>query len=163
VLCAPLRVAPSPGPGLGGGAAAACRPWLLLVDGALPAIAAAIRGTSDEHFRFHAHSTLAACLERLRSLQQQAEGGGEAPGPGPAAAGRAAAGGVAPPALDAAAQRLVLRLLWQGFEVRPPALRCGRRRTSCSPVFHRCAAAPTPPSHMCCRPPPRPPIARSPS
>ena len=104
----------------------------------LPALPA-VQGTTDEHFRFHAHSTLCACLERVRQQQAAAAAAlaaeaappeeGEQPeqeqqeqeqerqlGDERAAGGPAAA----VPLLDEERQRLVLRLLWQGFEVGVP-------------------------------------------
>ncbi|KAL4419934.1 hypothetical protein ABPG75_007032 [Micractinium tetrahymenae] len=115
VSCAPLVAATPEGP--------AQQPWLPLVDGALPAISSAIQNTTDEHFRFHAFSTLTVCLERIRLFQQQAlerqgEGRGSERGEaGPQAAAPAgAAEEAAVPFLEPQRLQQLLQLLWQGFE-----------------------------------------------
>lgn len=86
-----------------------------------------LQDTTDEHFRFHAFSTLTVCLERVRGCQQDAlegqrdgsNGGGVHGAAGPEAAAPAdPAAQAAVPLLDPPRLQQLLQRLWQGFEVR---------------------------------------------
>ena len=92
------------------------------------------QATTDEHFRFHAYSTLGVCLERVRHQQQAAAQAPAAAGDS-ATSAEAATAEAALPLLDATFQRQLLQLLWQGFEVRGRGLQQGAacRCASCAP------------------------------
>ena len=121
-----------------------------------------LQSTTDEHFRFHAFSTLYVCLERIRHHQQQAAWEGSAGGAEEVeeqAVGEDGAGGAkqqaryngvtaVAPLLDGQRQQQLLQLLWQGFEVRwegprtcacpPPTLRCCWSATKCTQLACEC-------------------------
>lgn len=93
--------------------------WCLLIDGALPATAAALESANSSHYKFHSAGTLGAALQRCSEVwQQMAAEAGEAAGAADGGDGTSQGGGGDRKGGGSAVGAAALMLPWVG-----PALR----------------------------------------